>query len=163
MIALVFGVTFSSIRSGSMLKVSGSISAKTGTAPSRAIEPAVAKKVNDGQTTSSPGPTPYAISVQSSASVPLLTPMACFVPQYAARSRSNRSTCGPRISACASHTSSIARRISWRRGRYCASRSSSLTFMGVGEERTPSPLYPGERAWVRGRVRRRCVRNGPSP
>ena len=59
----------------------GSISAKTGLAPSRAIEPAVAKNVNDGQTTSSPGPTPRAISEQSSASVPLLTPIACFVRQ----------------------------------------------------------------------------------
>ena len=45
MIALVRGVIAASIRTGSMLKVSGSISTKTGLAPVRQIDPAVAKKV----------------------------------------------------------------------------------------------------------------------
>ena len=58
-------------------------------APSRAIEPAVAKNVNVGQITSSPGLIPIAIREQSRASVPLVTPIACFVPQYAARFFSN--------------------------------------------------------------------------
>ena len=62
--------------------------------------PAVAKKVKVGQITSSPGLMPMAISEQSSASLPLLTPMACFVPQYAARFFSNFSTCGPSTSDC---------------------------------------------------------------
>ena len=81
MMALVRGVTFFSTRFGSRLNVLGSISANTGTAPSRAIEPAVAKNVNEGQITSSPGLIPRAISEQSRASVPLLTPMACLTPQ----------------------------------------------------------------------------------
>ena len=56
----------------------------------------MAKNVNVGQITSSPGPMPIAISEQSRASVPLLTPIACFVWQYAARFFSNFSTCGPK-------------------------------------------------------------------
>ena len=38
-----------------------------------------------------------AIRLHSSASVPLETPIACFVPQYSARCFSNRSTRGPRM------------------------------------------------------------------
>ena len=56
MTALVRGVTFASIWLGSMLNVSGSMSAKTGVAPTRQTAPAVAKNVNGGMMTSSPGP-----------------------------------------------------------------------------------------------------------
>src|SRR3712207_8242584 len=47
------------------------ISAKTGVAPARAIASAVAKKVNAGQITSSPGPSSRALKTSTSASVPL--------------------------------------------------------------------------------------------
>jgi hypothetical protein len=92
MIARVRFVTFFLTRSGLTLNDCGSMSTNTGFAPSRAIDPAVAKKVKLGQITSSPGLTPSAISAQSSASVPLETPIACLVPQYSARLFSNRST-----------------------------------------------------------------------
>ena len=64
-----------------MLKVCGSISTKTGLAPSRAMHPAVAKNVNDRADHFIAGLMPIAISEQSSASVPLETPMACLVWQ----------------------------------------------------------------------------------
>src|SRR5580698_1683550 len=55
MIALVLGDSFAFTDSGETLYVRGSMSAKTGIAPSRATQPAVAKNVNDGTITSSPG------------------------------------------------------------------------------------------------------------
>ena len=45
MMALVRDVTACSIRFGSILNVTGSMSTKTGLAPTRAMAPAVAKKV----------------------------------------------------------------------------------------------------------------------
>ena len=130
MIAFVFFVIFSASRSGSMLNVRGSISTKTGIAPSRAIDPAVAKNVNDGQITSSPGLDADAPSAQqSSASVPLQTPIACFVPQYVGQVPLEPLDVRAEDQRLLSQTSSIARRISLRRGRYCACRSSSFTFM----------------------------------
>ena len=60
---------------GSRLSVS-STSTNTGRAPSRTMTPAVAKNDSGVVTTSVPGPTPSAISVASSASVPELTPTA---------------------------------------------------------------------------------------
>jgi len=54
----------------------GSMSAKTGAAPRRAIASAVAKKVYAVVTTSSPGPMPSACSPSSMASVPLATATA---------------------------------------------------------------------------------------
>ena len=45
MTALVFGVTAASTRLGSRLYVRGSMSTKTGRAPSRQMAPPVAKKV----------------------------------------------------------------------------------------------------------------------
>ena len=57
------------------------ISAKTGMAPRRMIEPAVAKNVYGEVITSSPGPTPEAISAISKASVPDETPTAYWVWQ----------------------------------------------------------------------------------
>jgi len=61
---------------GSSEQPAASMSAKTGVAPSRAIEPPVAKKVKAGQSTWSPGPTPRAWSASSSASDPDLQPTA---------------------------------------------------------------------------------------
>ena len=76
MIALVRGVIAASTAAGSRLNVSGSMSAKTGVAPTRWIELAVAKNVNGLVITSSPGPTSSAISARIRASVPDAQPMA---------------------------------------------------------------------------------------
>ena len=60
---------------GAELKVAGSMSQKSGSAPLRAIVPAVAKKVNVLVITASPAPISSAISANSNASVPEETPM----------------------------------------------------------------------------------------
>src|SRR4051794_8876869 len=73
MIALVRSVTAARTLSASRQKWSGSMSAKTGVAPVRATELAVAAKVNDGTITSSPGPTPAARRPRCSPEVPELT------------------------------------------------------------------------------------------
>ena len=78
-----------------MLKVSASTSTKTGVAPTSATTSAVAQKVNDGQMTASPGPTPLARSASTSASVPLAQVTACLAPQKAASSLSKARTSGP--------------------------------------------------------------------
>ena len=95
MIARVFGVIAASIRRGSMLQVSGSMSTKTGRAPSSAITSAVAAKVKGVVITSSPAFTPSAISAISSASVPLETVTQCFVPAKVASAASSAFTSGP--------------------------------------------------------------------
>jgi hypothetical protein len=56
MIAFVRSVIARPTSAGSRFRVAGLMSAKTGVAPRRAIDSAVAKKVNAGQMTSSPGP-----------------------------------------------------------------------------------------------------------
>ena len=53
------------------------MSTSFGVAPTRETQPAVAKNENVGVMTSSPGPTPSAISATSSASVPDDRPTAC--------------------------------------------------------------------------------------
>jgi hypothetical protein len=58
-----------------MLKLAGSMSTNTGTAPVRAMVPAVAKKVNGVVMTASPAPISSVMSARSSASVPDETPM----------------------------------------------------------------------------------------
>ena len=80
MMAFVRFVTAFSMSAGSMLKVFGSTSTKTGTAPSSPATSAVAMKVKGVVMTSSPAPIPRARSARSSASVPLATPMACGTP-----------------------------------------------------------------------------------
>ena len=64
-----------------MLNVSGSMSTKTGRAPSLATEPAVAKNEKGVVMTSSPSPTPMAINAAMSASVPDDMPIACVNPE----------------------------------------------------------------------------------
>ena len=64
-----------------ILKVLGSISTKTGFAPTVLITSAVAIKVKGVVITSSPGPIPSALKDNQSASVPELTPIAYFVQQ----------------------------------------------------------------------------------
>jgi hypothetical protein len=56
------------------------MSTKTGVAPTRAMQPAVAKNVNGVVMTSSPWPMPSAISATINASVPLETPIAFSTP-----------------------------------------------------------------------------------
>ena len=71
----VRGVIAASNPPVSMSKVRGSMSTKTGNAPSRVTQPAVAKKLKAGTTTSSPGPTSRAMSATRMASVPEETPI----------------------------------------------------------------------------------------
>ena len=92
MIALVFSVTAASIFAGSILYVFGSISTKTGFAPTSAIQPAVAKNVKGEVITSSPGPTSRLIRQFNMASVPLVTPTAYSQLQRLATAFSKSST-----------------------------------------------------------------------
>src|SRR5262245_9445541 len=127
MIARVRGVIASAMRSTSMLNVSGSMSTKTGRAPSRDTEPAVAKNEYGDVSTSSPALMPSAISASSSASVPDDTATACSMPSRRASSPSSCSTSGPMMKRWLSATRVSAARISSRIGRYCACRSSKGT------------------------------------
>jgi hypothetical protein len=95
MMAFVRGVMARATASGSTLNVAGSMSTSTGVAPSRTIEPAVAKNEYVDVTTSSPGPTSCAMSATSTASVPDDTATAWRMPSREARSDSSASTSGP--------------------------------------------------------------------
>ena len=75
MMALVFGVILALASARSMLKQTGQESTKTGVAPTRLTQPAVAKKVKVGTSTSSPGPTSRTMRARRMASVPEETPM----------------------------------------------------------------------------------------
>ena len=119
-----------SISSGSMLNVRGSMSTNTGVAPVRAMEPAVAKKVNGVVMASSPGPRPSAIMLHRSASVPLETPTAYLQSLIAAISRSSSATLGPPMQTWESSVSATAASTCSRIAACCALRSSSGTFIG---------------------------------
>ena len=69
-----------SILAGSMQFVFGSESTKTAVAPAIQMASAVAKKVFVCVMHSSPGPMPSAMNDSHNASVPLPTPIACFIP-----------------------------------------------------------------------------------
>src|SRR3954470_16906010 len=102
------------------------MSAKTGVAPRRAIDSAVAENVNAGQITSSPGPMPSASSTSTIASVPLATPIVSGTPRYSAASRSNAFTFGPRMKVVPeSSTSANASFSCGISGAYCALTSTS--------------------------------------
>src|ERR1035437_3545621 len=120
MIALVRGVILRATSAGSMFIVSRSMSANTGVAPSRAIGSAGAEKVKAGQMTSSPGPTPSALSTSVIASVPLPQPTACATPRCAAASLSNALTFGPRMNCPDSSTSAKRAFSSSASGEYWA-------------------------------------------
>src|SRR4051794_9034159 len=117
------------------------MSAKTGVAPRRAIDSAVAKNVNAGQITSSPGPMPSASSTSTIASVPLPTPIVSGTPRYSAASRSNALTFGPRMNAPDSGISANASFSCEASGAYCALTSTSgirgTPLQSIG----PSPPY----------------------
>src|SRR3954452_1786235 len=125
MTARVRGVIRAETSSGSRLYVAGSMSAKTGVAPRRAIDSAVAKNVNAGQITSSPGPMPSASSTSTIASVPLPTPIVSGTPRYSAASRSKALTLGPRMKAPDSRIPANASFSCEVSGAYCALTSTS--------------------------------------
>ena len=113
-----------------MLKVSGSMSTKTGFAFSRATSPADAKNVNGLVITSSPGPTPSAIRETRSASVPDETPIACAAPISSAKAFSKASLAGPITKRPVAKTSSTRRAISRFSSSSYRVRSSSGTGLG---------------------------------
>ena len=94
-IALVRLVIALRIASGSMLRVSLSQSTSTAVQPAIQIASAVAKKVLALVISSSPGPSPRAMKVSHSASVPLPTPIAYLEPAYVASCSSNFLSIGP--------------------------------------------------------------------
>ena len=79
--------------------VLSSTSTKRGTAPLAVTASAVAMKLLLGTTTSSPGPTPAALSASSRAEVPDETPTAWSVSHQDAKACSNFSTSSPRVNA----------------------------------------------------------------
>src|ERR1700733_15461924 len=82
------------------------MSAKTGLAPTYAIEFAVAIKEKLGHMTSSPGPTPQARSASWSAVLQEETATANSHPMYAANFSSNSATLGPCVTQPERSTSS---------------------------------------------------------
>ena len=97
MIAFVFDVIAASILEGSILNVSGSISTKTGFAPTIPIASAVATKVNAVVITSSPAPIFKARNATCKASVPEFNATVYLHPIYDANSLSKALTLGPKI------------------------------------------------------------------
>ena len=95
MIARVRGVSAARTPSGSMLNVPGWMSTNTGVAPTRLMQPAVAKNEYVVVMTSSPRPMPSAIRTASSASVPDDTAMACRRLERAAELGLERIDLGP--------------------------------------------------------------------
>src|SRR5213592_2338333 len=128
MMARVRGLMAASTAAGSRLKVPGSMSTNTGVPPALWIVPAVAKKVNAGAMTSSPGSRSSAMRGRSNASVPLAHAMPCVAPASWATAASSRGTAGPITNCCDSMTSWMAGRTSSLIARYCATRSRSGTF-----------------------------------
>src|SRR5436190_17481049 len=95
--------------------------------------------------TSSPGPTPSASRTSTSASVPLATPTASRTPRYAAASRSNVATFGPRMKSALASTPSIASRMRGSSGSYCAFTSTSGIGRTPGESRGTQAAVNPER------------------
>lgn len=110
--------------SGSILKVHSSTSTKTGVAPSSATTSAVAKKVNGGTKTASPGPIPQAIRGMSRASVPEAQITQCLAPVMSARRSSSSRISGPNMNSQCSSTASILARI-------CGSRRLNWDFKSI--------------------------------
>ena len=133
-IARVAGVSRAATSSGSRLSVSGSMSAKTGVAPLRAIASAVAKNVKAGQITSSPRPIPSASRTSTIASVPFATPIAWPAPSAAAASASKLASSGPRMKRPLSSVRLKACCSSGMNGAYCALTSTC----GIGATSRPS-------------------------
>ena len=95
-VLMVFSVIAASTFSGSIFKLTGSISTNTGVAPH--IMTVVTDEINVNGVTiiSSPGPQPNACVHRKSPLVPLLTVTACFIPIYFSKACSNSRTFGPK-------------------------------------------------------------------
>src|SRR6266498_3050328 len=124
---------------GSRLRVSGSTSTNTGSAPQRTIELADAKKLNGVVITQSPRPTPAAASASHNASVPEAQPTASAASANSAISLSSASTSGPSMNCCEAQTRSMAVRTSSRIEAYCRERSSIGTDVGTDLAFFPAP------------------------
>ena len=128
-IALVFEVIAFSKRSTFIQKVSLQ-STKTGIAPSSIIAPTVATKVFAAVITSSPKPIPLAFNASLIASVPELTPIACFDPINCANFCSNsvkgfpsvKSPVETKLLSCSHKSSAFSN---------CCFRYEYLTFIGL--------------------------------
>ncbi len=143
MTARVLGVMADSNFAGSKLYVTGSMSTNTGRAPRRAIEPAVATKVNGVVTTSSPGPTPYAIRARSSASEPEAQPSANSHPTNFAISPSSAATSDPMMNCWLSRTRATTENTSSRMGANWDLKSRNATgcsFSASSATETSPPL-----------------------
>ena len=127
-IAFVRSVIAASTAAGSRLSVAGSMSAKTGVAPSSTKQFAEATNENGDVITSSPGPTPAIRQSRWRPAVPLETATAYGAPTRSAISSSKRSIVGPsesRPERRTSSTSSSSR--SSRYGRESGNASSSCS------------------------------------
>src|ERR1700730_3748465 len=125
--------------SGSILNVSSRTSTKTGVAWTSATTSAVAAKVNVGQNTASPAPTPFAIRPSRSASVPFAQVSACRTPQNSASRRSNSATSPPMMKFACSQTRKMASSIRAPNRRRCACRSTrgiGLAFSRMAAKRS---------------------------
>ncbi len=131
--ALVRPVSLVSVLAGSSRWVSGSRSAKTGTAPTNVTAAALAMNVYGGTTTSSPTPTPAARSAATRASVPLQTHTQCAAPWNAANSASNASVREPCVLPQLPEVSTSP--------RASASDGSEVGQSGNGRERTGAPPW----------------------
>src|SRR5438105_15657935 len=97
MMPTVRGVIAASIALGSIVNVVPSVSQNTTVAPACVIIAEVLIQECAVVMTSSPGFTCNAFSASQIASVPLAQDTQCFTSAASANSRSNRSTCGPRM------------------------------------------------------------------
>src|SRR3954468_18715829 len=106
--AFVRSVTAASTAAGSRLSVRGSMSAKTGVAPSYSAQFAEATNEYGDVITSSPGPTPASRMQRCSPAVPDETAAAYGTPIESASSDSNRGPVGPSDSQPERSTSSTS-------------------------------------------------------
>src|SRR5262245_5127293 len=129
MMPTVRGVIAASIAAGSIVKVTPSVSQKITVAPACVIIAEVLIQECAVVMTSSPGFTFRPFSASQMASVPLAQETQCFTAAALANSRSNRSTCGPRMNEDSLMTEAIAASISLLMVRYCSCRSAKGTGM----------------------------------
>ena len=145
MIAFVRGPITAATSSARIINVSGSTSTKTGRAPTRATEPAVAKNENVGVMTSSPGPIPRAINdIEERVGARGHPDRKRGRRSPSAISRSNASTSGPRMNCCELAHALDGGLDLGPDGAYCAVRSRSGTRSeagALGDRGTMSVLW----------------------
>src|SRR5262249_61260370 len=111
----------------SLVNVAQSVSQNTTVAPAWVIIAEVLIQECAVVITSSPGFTFNAFSASQIASVPLAQETQCFTSAASANSRSNLSTCGPRMKEESRITEAIASSISPLMFWYCSCRSAKGT------------------------------------